>query len=359
MKIIFVCSEINQIGGIQQYNRKFLQVLSESNTEVILIERKSEKLSKLKFTYSFFRHVIFSKPDIIFCRHVHYAPLAYLAKKIFKIRYTLSFYGIDAINLSIAQKTFLKAAEFVTVPFEWTRQNLLKQNPSLQDKILVIMNPVDENEFFIKQKNREIIDKYKLTGLPIILTVARITKDEFQKGYKGYNRVIQALPLIKKSFPNVKYILVGGGDYLENLEEMINGLGLSGNIVLTGSVRDEERIDYYNLCDVFTLPSQGEGCPALVVLEALLCGKPVVIGKKECSENALLYGSLGLMVNPENIEEIAEAITIILQGKNRKILPSNQIREQTVIAYGFNNFRKNIKSLLTLLEPKPSIKEKS
>lgn len=349
MKIIFLCSEVSRIGGIQQYNRKLLRVLKEFRQEITVVECKLHFLSKLGFVFAFLKQIILYRQDIIFCRHVNYASLAYLAKKILRIPYTLSFYGIDAMDLGFWRGLFVKEAEFVTVPFEWTRRNILRQAPFLRDKVIVLMNPVDEDEFFIKEKSQTLMQKYNYEGAPLILTLARISKDEAERGYKGYDRVINALPLIKKHISNVKYILAGGGDYLNQIKQFIRERGLTNDVILPGQIKDEERIDYYNLCDVFVLPSKDEGCPALVVLEALLCGKPVVIGERECAENALSHGELGLMIDPDNIKAIAEAVIAILRNKPEKLLSGNLLRKRTIEVYGFDEFREKVKTLLTRL----------
>ena len=76
---------------------------------------------------------------------------------------------------------------------------------------------------------------------------------------------------------------------------------------------DEEIVDYYNLCDIFVIPSKGEGF-GIVYLEALACGKPVIGGNQDGAIDALCNGELGLLIDPDSVDEIASNLSDILQG---------------------------------------------
>src|SRR5262249_26054671 len=144
---------------------------------------------------------------------------------------------------------------------------------------------------------------------PVILTVARLAEPE---RYKGYDRVLAALPAVRAAVPNVHYILVGRGPDSKRIRRLIHELKLEESVTMTGFVRDHELCDHYNLCDVFAMPSKGEGF-GIVYLEALACGRPVLAGNKDASAEPLLNGELGVLVDPDNVEEIASALKQILQ----------------------------------------------
>ena len=73
---------------------------------------------------------------------------------------------------------------------------------------------------------------------------------------KGYDRIIQALPNIIQTIPNVHYLLVGKGDDRPRVEQLIQSLNLQNYVTLTGFISDEELGNYYNLCDLFVMPSK-------------------------------------------------------------------------------------------------------
>lgn len=87
---------------------------------------------------------------------------------------------------------------------------------------------------------------------------------------------------------------------------------MTGNIFFLGKITDEEKWAWLNLCDIFTMPSRQIGDDfegfGIVYLEASLCGKPIVAGRSGGVEDAVLDGETGLLVNPEDTKEIADAI---------------------------------------------------
>jgi glycosyltransferase involved in cell wall biosynthesis len=104
-------------------------------------------------------------------------------------------------------------------------------------------------------------------------------------------------------------------------------------------------VDYYNLCDAFVMQSKKEGF-GIVFLEALASGKPVIAGNKEGSCDALLNGEVGILVDPDNVDEVAKAIINVLRGNVPDYLLDPQYLRETVLEhYGFDRFCQKVKEL--------------
>ena len=88
---------------------------------------------------------------------------------------------------------------------------------------------------------------------------------------------------------------------------MIKKRGLQQQVIFTGFVPDEELADHFNLADIYIMPSEKEGF-GIVFIEAMFYHKPVIAGNKDGSVDALLNGSLGLLVNPESLDEVTCAL---------------------------------------------------
>ena len=84
---------------------------------------------------------------------------------------------------------------------------------------------------------------------------------------------------------------------------------------------DEQVAQYYNACDVFIMPSREtsdrdvEGF-GLVYLEANSFGKPVIAGKSGGVEDAVIDGQTGFLVEPEDVNMVAESLIKILSNKD-------------------------------------------
>ena len=109
-------------------------------------------------------------------------------------------------------------------------------------------------------------------GGRVLLTVARLSTSE---PGKGVDTVIQALPQLLPAFPNLFYVIVGDGDARSGLERLAIENGVRERIIFAGKCPRESLRRYYEIADVFVMPSRQEGF-GIVYLEAMAAGKPVV-----------------------------------------------------------------------------------
>jgi glycosyltransferase involved in cell wall biosynthesis len=106
-------------------------------------------------------------------------------------------------------------------------------------------------------------------------------------------------------------------------------------------------VDHYRMCDVFAMPSKGEGF-GIVFLEALACGRPVIAGNCDGSRDAVLDGELGFLVDPDSPEAVAAALMDVLDesvpGPRKN---SDYLRQKTIEAFGKERFRERTGNVLT------------
>ncbi|MEA5448119.1 glycosyltransferase [Leptolyngbya sp. CCNP1308] len=286
------------------------------------------------------------RPELIVCGHLNFAPVAYLLHRLLGVPYWILVYGVDAWNIEDSlRRRALQAAEKVISISGYTRDRLIKEQGLPFKNISLLPVTFDTDRFQIKPKPSYLLTKYSLkASQPIILTVARLADDE---QYKGYDQVIRAIPLMRQKIPNIHYVLVGKGSDRPRVEALIDSLGLKNYVTLAGFVSDQEICDYYNLCDVFAMPSKGEGF-GIVYLEALACGKPVMGGNQDGAIDALCHGELGILVDPDNVDEIAYVLIEILQGKSSHpiLYQAEALRQRVDEIYGFRRFQANLLALL-------------
>jgi glycosyltransferase involved in cell wall biosynthesis len=199
--------------------------------------------------------------------------------------------------------------------------------------------------FAIAPKPPRLLRKYGLKPqTPVILTVGRLESSE---RYKGYDQIIKALPAIRREAPDARYMLVGKGADRPRIERLIAEVGVQEAVILAGFVPDDELAEYYNLCDIFAMPSRGEGF-GIVYLEALACGKPVLAGNKDGSRDAIWDGELGLLVDPDDTAKIATEIIRVLRREHShpKIFHPELLRKGVIELFGFEAFKRSVADLL-------------
>ncbi|MEK7129355.1 MAG: hypothetical protein AAB858_03310, partial [Patescibacteria group bacterium] len=129
MKILFIAADTNKIGGIEKYNREFMNALREAGVDVFFAPLYGINLfQKLSFVFRVFWAAIWRKPRIICCSHIAFAPVCYFIKKILGIDYTVNVYGIEVVNIeSKLHKKSLSSAKFIIKLFDQTAKNIIRQ----------------------------------------------------------------------------------------------------------------------------------------------------------------------------------------------------------------------------------------
>jgi len=281
-------------------------------------------------------------PNLIITTHLHFTVAAYWLKRLTGIPYWTVAHGIEAWNIQHpALQNALRDTDRILAVSSYTRDRLLKEQNLDPDKISLLPNTFDSNRFQIASKPTYLLERYGLTlKQPIILTVSRLSSAE---QYKGYDRILQALPQIRQVIPTVHYMLVGKGDDRTRIEQLIAQLQLQECVTLAGFVADDQLGDYYNLCDVFAMPSKREGF-GIVYLEALACGKPALGGNQDGAIDALCHGELGVLVNPDDTDAIAQTLIEILQGTypNPLIYQPEALRQKVIDTFGFDRFKQTL-----------------
>lgn len=284
------------------------------------------------------------RPDLIIATHLNFTVAAQWLKRLVGIPYWTVAHGIEAWDIqNTAIKTALHHADLILAVSNYTRDRLLKEQNLNPKKVALLPNTFDSSRFKGAPKPSYLLKRHGLKPeQPVILTVARLAKGD---QYKGYDKILQALPQIRQSIPDIHYIIVGKGDDKPRIEQLIAQLGLQDCVTLAGFVPDEDLCDYYNLCDVFTMPSKGEGF-GIVYLEALACGKPVLGGNQDGAIDALCHGELGALVNPDDVGEIAETLIKVIHCAypNPLMYQPEALRLKVIDTFGFERFQKTLAS---------------
>lgn len=252
------------------------------------------------------------KPDIIIISHINLALIGLVIKKINPdCKVWLIAHGIEVWRpLSSVKKMFLKRCDKIICVSNFTRQQIITRHQTDPAVCTVLNNAVDP---FMKlpvtfAKPTELLKRYHLNGKdPILFTLTRLASTE---QYKGHDQVIKAVSKLKLKFPGIKYILAGQYDRREEIriQKLITEYKVAEQVILTGFIDESELTAHFLLADLFVLPSKKEGF-GIVFIEALACGLPVVCGNSDGSIDAICNGELGVAINPDDIDELENAIT--------------------------------------------------
>ncbi|WP_174493863.1 glycosyltransferase [Acinetobacter sp. Marseille-Q1623] len=181
------------------------------------------------------------------------------------------------------------------------RQDILNKFQCSEDKVVTIYNPVLENKHLVPKSTTTNF----VNNSPKIIALGRLTRQ------KGFDILIQAMQKVPQPW---HLEIWGDGEEKENLQRLIDVLDLNTSITLKGSTNQPFNI--LRQADLFVLSSRFEGLPT-VLIEAICCQCNIVstdcpYGAAEILEN----GRWGTLVENENIQALANAIT---KNLNKKI----------------------------------------
>lgn len=262
------------------------------------------------------------KKPLILCGHIHLLPFAFAVRALTRGKVVLMIHGIEAWRplpralpnfLAKHIRSFISVSELTAARFRsWTGLSETRQH--------ILPNCIDLERFTPGPKNPDLIKRYGLENARVIMTLGRMAAKE---RYKGFDEVLEVLPGLIGSIPNLKYLLVGDGTDRSRLEQKARDLQIGDRVVFTGKVSEDEKVDHYRLADAFVMPGSGEGF-GIVYLEAMGCGLPVVGSKIDGSPAALLGGELGSLVDPTNARDVEMSILTLLTCRSHKAMQELQ-----------------------------------
>ena len=325
------------VGGIAKFNRDFLEALdgsgifervdalprlipqpiAETTPQFVVYDHKAAR-GKMAFLSRLTVHALWNgRIDLVICGHIHLLPAAWLLARFRGARLILIIHGLEAWTPShkYLAKWFAQRVDAFIAVSKFSAERFTKWSGVSMSRAFILPNCVDLTKFRPQDRDPTLIARYGLKLSKVILTVGRLVSED---RYKGFDPVIEAMPELIKRFANLKYLIVGDGPDRHRLEAKVQALGLENHVIFAGYVPEPEKPAYYNLADVYTMPSRGEGF-GIVLLEAAACGVPIVGSQVDGSREALLDGKLGQLVDPGDRSQLIQTITKALEdGSSRR-----------------------------------------
>jgi phosphatidylinositol alpha-1,6-mannosyltransferase len=162
----------------------------------------------------------------------------------------------------------------------------------------------------------DLLEAHGVAGRPLVVCVSRLVPR------KGQDVLIRAMPEIRRRVRDATLLVVGGGPYRADLEEMARDAP-AGAVVFAGQVSEADLPRYYRAGDVFAMPCRTrlgglevEGW-GNVFIEAAACGRPVVVGDSGGARETLVDGVTGMLVDGRDVAAVADAVATLLEDPAR------------------------------------------
>jgi glycosyltransferase involved in cell wall biosynthesis len=224
----------------------------------------------------------------------------------------LRFYPV----ISQLQQLYVKRVSRFIAVSKKTKELAVEHFGVDPSKISLVYNGVDVNLFRMPDES-ELLNKY---SIPKIVYVGRIISK------KGIDVLIKAMPETLESFPQARFVFVGGGN-ISLYKEMIKNKGISEkNYSFTGHVGYLERAKIFREATVFVNPSFFENC-SISILEAMSSGCAVIASNVGGNPELIQSGKNGLLVKAFDDKEFARAIIWLLKDERLNSMMGKEARQ--------------------------------
>lgn len=238
-----------------------------------------------------------------------YTPLYLNIKTLVVVPHLFATTVFHEINFVLGTYIYLTERPFVwvykhkkfNVISESTAQDLIKRGVP-DANISVIHCGIDRQTY----SHDAAVTKYEQ---PTILYLGRVKK------YKSIQHLIKAFKIVKKKLPDARLMVVGTGDYLNNLKQLASSLGLGDSVEFPGFVSREEKVARMRRAHVGVLPSIREGW-GLTNIECNSVGTTVVAADSPGLKDSVKDGVTGLLYPYGNIDALATKLLMILTDES-------------------------------------------
>jgi phosphatidylinositol alpha-1,6-mannosyltransferase len=361
-----VLTAFSNMGGIEKFNRAFMKALDDLSTPLQMhsqLASMHDSSFDVQYTGNqpyvacngnrilfVLRSILNAfRQDVIILGHINLALIGVVVKLLAPHKKVVVIcHGVEVFTpVGSLKKTLLRKVDHILAVSSFTKQQLMEQQQVPAEKITIFPNTIDP--FFTLPQQFDppayLQQRYQIAaGEKVIFTLTRINRNE---GYKGYDTLIRVIPALKQANLPFKYILGGKADAAEQqrIQQLIRELQLEEQVIMPGFISDEEIADHYRLADVFAMPSKKEGF-GIVYLEAMACGLPVIAGNKDGSTEALQFGKLGTLIDPDNPAALTAALMQVLRQPHKP--KPLQVQGDMLTYFSFERFRERLAAFLTV-----------
>lgn len=362
-KLMFNLSNVLKISGydievITLYKKYYSEFDSKQNFKISRIKIMGKRNIYILCSFFFYLPFILSKKsDLVISGHIITTIIGLIIKKIKNIPLITYTHALEIMDLRYRRiiRFLLRNSDLVIAVSDFTKNFIKKMGIK---NVFRVYPPVDV-EYFTEKKYDKLKLKRELgfNKKLILLTIARCDRKE---RYKGIDTIISVLPLLYKKFPNIHYIVVGGGNDLDRLKGIAKDFDVESLVTFTGVINDHELIRYIASADIFIMLSkqikEGERlkCEGLgiVFLEAQAMGVPVIGGKSGGIPEIVIHKKTGLLSEPENKDDIINNIELIIKNKNLKKKIVNSAKKRIKKEFTIPRYQEEINNIIKFVYSK-------
>lgn len=268
------------------------------------------------------------QPDII---HSYYASSYGLLGALCNYQpFFVSVWGNDVFDFP--KKSFIHKLTFKYI-LKKAQKIFSTSNVMAEEIKLYTHKPIDIIPFGV---DSSVFFKFKVDPIFSETDFVVGTIKSFEINY-GVEYLIRAFATVISNNPqkSLRLLLVGDGSLMNSLKDLVKHLNIDSNVKFIGKVPNSKTPIFYNMMDIVVFPSIKESF-GVAVVEALAAERVVVASKVGGISEIITNGINGILVHPQNIKELIDAIDKLISDKSLSQRLSKTGRERVLNSFDWN-----------------------
>jgi glycosyltransferase involved in cell wall biosynthesis len=235
--------------------------------------------------------------------------VAMYAAWLLDVPFSFTGHATDLFRDRCALGDKIRRADFIVCISEFHRRFYL-ENGARPEQLIVAYCGIDPSWFYPPARERAAEHPYR------ILSSGRLVEK------KGFADLIEACRILADRGKRFECIIGGSGELEHDLRSMIERLGLSGRVTVTGEALIQEQIvEFMHSGDAYVLPcvwakdGDVDGLPQML-MEAMACGLPVISTRLVGIPDLIRHEETGLLVEPHDPFGLADAISRLMHDRS-------------------------------------------
>lgn len=386
MRILYLTPGCFDKGGISRYARYQIRALREllgsENVKVLSLLGPDAESFEEPFAVDWYgsgptpgskaamvaraaRLAARTRPDAVMVGHVGLSGLARALAAPWRATVIVNVYGLEVWSgLRGYAEWGLRRADLVVSDCHFTASYLVEHGLR-QVLPTVIWDCVDLRQFTPGVPAPAVLTRYGIPDPAEHVNVTTLGRMSPEAGHKGYERLFEVFRRVADQAPRLRLVMAGRGVLGEMVAARARSAGLADRVTFTGMVADEHLPDVYRAASVFSLVSdrgvgRGEGIP-LTPLEAAACGAPILVGDHDGSQEAVVHGVNGYVVDPFNLDQHGRHLLELAADADLRSAMGRAARARIEAEFSYEVFRERHRTLLRRWFPatRPSPEEQS
>ena len=263
-------------------------------------------------------------------------------------------YFIELPIVQLVEKFNLKNADTIIVVSEELKRILMEmQVPA--SKIVVYPNGINPKKFNPAIDGSSIREKYKLANRKILGFIGSFGP------WHGVVELAEAIVTFFKTYPEqqqeVSFLLIGDGLLMPKVKEIIQNSPYGENVILTGTVPQDQAPTYLAACDILLSPhvpnkdgTKFFGSPTKL-FEYMAMGKAIIASDLEQIGEILEHKNTAILVKPRDISALSEAMKLLITSENLATEMGHNARRDVISKFTWDIHVENIIQNLLRIHP--------